>query len=380
VHGLTRIAAAVPIRDALRAQFPTMCITREAAHAFAVTASGKSPRIVALLPTLLDKARHSPLGLLRCAQLRALGVDAHHAPLVSQHLLPPVQFADADEELLLLNAVRFLVAQHMFSAHDASSAAAPALSVAPLQDEAVVMLADLSFFLDAQMRAAEARRQPLRDAFSFSGRTLASVTSLAAQHRRQTLVDAAPCGCRVGTPEDLAGEWRGHVLPWDEECARMLMLRCGVMHLLDLSWCADVQLARAGSSDRSATTTLRGEWRMARLSTPDAICKEGREQNNCLHHEDGRFLSHFSSYWSLRFTPDADAEAQLVTDQELRRSAAQLRLTVELNDESVLQAYASHNAKPPLAALQALAEWGRRASSHVPSYLGDEDDEDGEDV
>ncbi len=75
-----------------------------------------------------------------------------------------------------------------------------------------------------------------------------------------------------------------------------------------------------------------------------------------------------SSYWSLRFTPDAAGKAQLKAETELRRAAAQLRLTVHVHDKSVSEARAPSNNMPPLAALQALAEWGKRAGVRVPQY------------
>jgi hypothetical protein len=371
-----------------------MCITRETAHVFATSAPGKSPRLRRVIGTEPDETRESPLGLLRCAQLRALGVDAQHAPLVSQHLLPPVQFADADEELLLLDAVRFLVAQRMFSAHDASSAAAPALSVAPLQDEAVVMLADIGFFLHAQLRAAEARGQPLRDAFSFSGRTLASVTRLAAQHRREALVDFY-LECMYGGYDEfyftghqkVRGVWR-EPLAWDDECERMLddddemederealrRITAKAPHP-GMHWAAAVEL-QPTSSDRTAT--LHGEWCMAQLRSPEAIRKEGREQHNCLRymHWSTLDISDDSSYWSLRFTPDAAGAAQLKADDELRQAAAQLRLTVHVADGYVAEAQAPDNDPPPLAALKALAEWGHHAGVDVPQYNGGSDGDD----
>jgi hypothetical protein len=310
---------------------------------------------------------------------------------VSGILLPPAPCADAGEERFLLDAVRFLVAQRMFSASPAAVAAeaAEADAYPDIQDKAAA-LADIGFFLNAQLRAAEARGQPLHEAFSFSGRTLASVTRLAAEHRREALVAAVPATGGRFRMAGLAGEWRGHALPWDAECERMLALRGGVTHVADrsrcanLSWPADVQLARARNSDRRATTTLHGVWRMVQLRTMEAIRKEGKEQDNCLRYQSATYLNFGNdgdSYWSLRFTPDAAGQAQLKVDTQLRCSMERLRLTVEVQFDdddgaSVLEALAAHNKMPPLAAEQALEEWGRRAGVHVSPDLGDDDDED----
>jgi hypothetical protein len=245
------------------------------------------------------------------------------------------------------------------------------------------VLADVGFFLDAQLRAAQARGQPSAEAVSFAEHTLESLTRLAAQHRREALVAAVVrSGCssvRYVEPALYIGVW--HLpLEWDDECDQMLVQRLrGTTAIVPappyaerMRWLATVEIpcraASASSSERAMT--LRGEWLMQWLRSQDAICKEGREQHNCLRHEDGRFLStsREASYWSLRFTPDAVGAAQLEADEHLCRAASQLRLTVHVEGSCVREAKAARNAEPPLAALQALAEWGRRASVRVPQY------------
>jgi hypothetical protein len=327
---------------------------------------------------------------------------------VSQHLLPPAPCADADEERFLLDAARFLVKQGLApeppSLDDDDLRRTQHCSARDAWEEedvreddmwdvdeevaykwyhrmlahrsghvdAVVMLVDLSFFLDAQLRAAEARGQPLRDAFSFSGRTLASVTRLAAEHRRNALVAAAEA--KIGSsdggmcfdPDKLRGVWR-EPLEWDNACDQALALRCAGSDLEQHStmrWPADVELD---------DEMVHGEWHMQRLRTFWAIRMEGFEQINCLRHADRRHLStsRHASYWSLRFTPDAadDVEAHLAADKELR-------LTVEVDGGKVCEALARDNEPPLLAARKALSEWGRRTGVRVPEYIGAEDDED----
>jgi hypothetical protein len=370
-----------------------MCISRETAHTFAAAAPGKKAagrgaRLVDDTPLAEAEAYGSLFGTLRGAQLHALGAEPRDAILMSRRLLPPAPCADAGEEQLLLGAARFLLARCTLATTKSPEKqqqlelnASSALNVAQLdiQDKAG-MLSDVGFFLDAQLRAAEASGQPLRSAFSFSGRTLASLTRLAAEHRRDALVAAAAdrSGSFVDV-NDLGGMWRAPLL-WDDACDQMLALRCSSMNLAhtNVRWSAAEQLCCAASHRSCGSTTLRGEWHMQWLSTREAILKEGREQHNCLRHEDMRFVSHSceTSYWSLRFTPDAAGAAELEADEQLRRSAAQLRLTVRLWCAGVVEVKAPHNAKPPRAALKALAQWGRRAEVRVPQYKGDTGDEE----
>jgi hypothetical protein len=370
-----------------------MCITREVAHSFATLSRDNDERHVRLP---LISASLFPFRALRIAQLQALGMDCIVAMYVADLLPPWAPCADADEERLLLDAARFLLHNGFIPALRLPEAAATNASFASGRTASVaqwsafggdnarlrencVVIADLSFFVDAQLRAAEARGQPLRNAFSFSGRTLASMTRLAAQHRREALVNAAVAKVRSDggahfDPDKLRGIWRAQ-LTWDDECDRMLALRCpdsGMLPLGSARWPADVQLrgmaAAAAASSQNGVMPLHGEWHMRRLNDAAAICKEGKEQHNCLRHGAYLSTSRSSSYWSLRFTPDAAGEAQLVADEQLRRSAAQLRLTVHVYDKSVSEARAPSNNMPPLAALQALAEWGRRAGVRVPQY------------
>jgi hypothetical protein len=393
-----------------------MCITREAAHIFAATAPGQGARsrrrVLCMHDMNFDKVHDSPFGALRAAQLQALGIDARDAPFVVDHLLPPGLFADAGEERLLLDAARFLVAQRMFSPHgalpDAATARAgaqqPELNDTPAK---ILVLDDLAFFLDAQLRAAEARGQPLRDAFSFSGRTLASVTRLAAQHRRDALMAVFFESVYGEGKFDINGRkvrgvWH-EPLAWDAECDRMLAVcarndglhddddddegmdedeeddghhHCGSAYLphADLSWPADEQLVCTANSRR--TTTLRGEWCMQRLCTRYDIYDEGTEQDNCLTH--GRFLncSSDSSYWSLLFMPDAAGEKEMAGNPVLRQRFDRLRLTVHVRAGFVIQAEAACNKPARPAARKALAEWGRRAGVRVPLQTGDCSDAD----
>jgi hypothetical protein len=400
------------LRDALRAQLPTLALTREAAHVFAAPLRRNDVCSGSPCPTPLSRAFYdSPMGALRAAQLRALGLEVEVAELAAMHLLPPAPAPTAAGERLLLDAARFLIQHGLIgTAHWPTAGTcedpdfmarvdAAALAHWHLEKNADV-LSDISFFLDAQLRAGTV-------AFSFSGRTLASVTRLAAQHRRDALVAAAATALSLrGSFVDVAelpGVWRAP-LAWDAACDQALALRCARVgggadasgdpsraHA-HVTWRAAVTLTplTAGSSSsygyvRTTTTvtgaasaTLRGEWRMARLNTWDAIRKEGATQHNCLSFEDRRYLSvsRFSSYWSLRFTPDADAEAQLAQDEALRRAAAQLRLTVHVDGDTVRDARAAENSLAPQAARKALAGWGRRAGVRVPQYSGSLDDDD----
>jgi hypothetical protein len=405
------------LRDALRAQLPTLALTREAAHAFAAPRH-KAYCSVSQYPTPLSRAFYdSPMGALRAAQLRGLGLEVEVAELAAMHLLPPAPAPTAAGERLLLDAARFLI-QHgligtaRWPTAEARNdpdfmARAEAASTAfdTLDKNSAGALSDIGFFLDAQQRAATlpGAEKP----FSFSGRTLASVTRLAAAHRRDALVDAAATALSLrGSFVDVAelpGVWRAP-LAWDAACDQALALRCARVgggadasgdpsraHA-HVTWRAAVTLTplTAGSSSSygyvrttttvtgAASSTLRGEWRMARLNTWDAIRKEGATQHNCLSFEDRRYLSvsRFSSYWSLRFTPDADAEAQLAQDEALRRAAAQLRLTVHVDGDTVRDARAAENSLAPQAARKALAGWGRRAGVRVPQYSGSLDDDD----
>jgi hypothetical protein len=345
--------------------------------------------------TPLSRAYDTPFGQLRYAQMRALGLEREIAERVAWHILPPAPCADAGGERLLLDAVRFLVQRGLIStarwpdaggSEDAGfMARVGAVLNALAQLRSSPVLADVGFFLHAQLRAAEARGQPLADAFSLSGRSLASLARLAAQHRRDALVPVAAAiidrGDSFYEVSDLAGVWRAP-LSWDDDCEQALALRCVALQHPEVCWTASLRYrgkeASGSDGNDSNVTTLCGEWCMQRLNTSAAVCKEGLEQHNCLRHEDGRHRSRSrnSSYWSLRFTPDADSTAQLEADEQLRRSAAQLRLTVQIDGNTVYEALASYNQWPPLAAHKALEAWGQRASVRVPRYYNRDDDDE----
>jgi hypothetical protein len=430
-----------------------MCITREAAHIFASTASGQSERrrrgVLRMHDTYFNDVHDSPFGALRAAQLQALGIDARDTPLVLFHLLPLGLFADADEERLLLDAVCFLVTHRVFS-RDARPSGAAAAASGVLQPELndtqakIRVMNDLSFSLDAQLQAAEARGQPLRNAFSFSGRTLASVTRLAAQHRREAAVASMIAGMRGASPHDVprlirmrrceisspygdvCGFCRANMDGWDDECERMLALLtgddededgeedddyddgafyddynddgdvdwecdCGGAYLLDadLRWSAEEHFTgiRRASIRHGITAdaTLHGDWCMQRLCTLRDVRDEGAEQHNCLRRANvGEnspvgFSDEDASYWSLRFTPDAAGQQEMAGNFKLWRNVNRLRLTVHvssLNDDDafVRHAEAARHQPPPLAALAALAAWGRRVGVRVPQYTGDSSD------
>jgi hypothetical protein len=169
------------VTTAAPAAFPTCTVTRSAAAAFAGMPSAAE---LAVPGNTLTPAYHTtPFGALRCAQLQATGLSLADALQVAPALLPPQPRAHADEEALLLEAARFL--------HDAG-----AFDGLPKPPENTPLgeghhlfwqLADIAFLLHARMRDAERRGERLRGAFSFSGRTLASLTDLAATHRRSAL-------------------------------------------------------------------------------------------------------------------------------------------------------------------------------------------------
>jgi hypothetical protein len=374
-------------RDALRTQFPTLGITREAAHAFAATA----PRDIVdrhfQLPLIV--AELLPFRALRVAQLHTLGMDTCMAGLVSGVLLPPAPCADAGAERLLLDAARFLLHSGFIPA---SRLPDEAMNVAHIQQEWLTFdsdyhrlcadcdeLADIAFFLDAQLRAAKEQGQLLRDAFSFSGRTLASLMHLAAAHRREALVAAAAAaGGHSGSAvlqqhgRTVRGLWREPLI-WDDECNRLLALRCpdsDMQRLCSARWPADVQLPGTAAASKEASMPLHGEWHMQRLYTKADIRAEGEAQYNCLRYRRMSTLYAIpaSCYWSLQFTPDAASAERLAAEAQLHRSAAQLRLTVHICSSGVLEVRAPSNSQPPLAALQALAAWGRRAGVRVPQY------------
>ncbi len=320
-------------------------------------------------PTVLPRAYDTPFDALRVAQLRALGLDLELARIVAWHMLPPTPYADAGGERMLLDAVRFL----------------GFIDTNGLYLEVICLgydrLADIGFFLQAQLRAAEARGQPLRAAFSFSGRTVESVARLAAQHRRDALVAAVAEAMGGGTgsfvrERDVAGIWRAP-LTWDEECDKALALRCArvggdpLRTQLHERWQSSVVLTLA----RAKSATLHGEWHMRRLTTWAAIHAEGKEQYNCLKFSDHRFLSLScdSSYWSLRFTPDAATEALVQVNAQLCESVEQLRLTVHVEGGAVAEALARSDAAASPVALKALAAWGRRVAVRVPQYTGSMD-------
>jgi hypothetical protein len=210
------------------------------------------------------------------------------------------------------------------------------------------------------------------------------VTRLAAQHRREALVAAVATSGNVSVSSlvgsrQYVGDWRVK-LTWDDACTQMLALRCSSTTLMhaDMRWAADAELICAAESydsfDDCFTTTLRGEWHMQRLRTWRAMLAEGREQHNCLRYEDGRHLStrRDSSYWSLRFTPDAAGQQEMQQGGSmLQRSVASLRLTVLIAGGYLRVAYAPRNEDAPLAALQALSEWGRHhaAEAYVPQFV-----------
>jgi hypothetical protein len=391
-------------RDALRAQFPTLCITRKAAHAFAETTVPLDFffRYDSFTP-LVSMAGLLPLRALRIAQLHALGMDTSAASFVSELLMPPAPCATEGAERLLMDAARFLIRSGFIPQSDqpdadTSGAAFDAQRHAfraeqrrnnpnQLLSNPDDVLSDLGFYL----HAGEARPQPLCGAFSFSDRTLASVTRLAAEHRRDALVlDAMDDPCSY---EDCVGEhvcvsgWHAGLM-WDDACVEMLALRSGRdAELGDMRWSADEHELRCSPSYSSCgITTLHGEWHMHWLRTWAAVRHEGKEQHNCLEYDDdGSCLGALrdSSYWSLRFTPNAAGQQAMEKGgRMLRRSVASLRLTVYVADGYVQEALGPRNDKPPLAALNALEYWGHCADvdvQYIMGYSSDEDDDEDDD-
>jgi hypothetical protein len=349
-------------REALRSQFLTLTISREAAHAFAHTPrSGWVLKKEAATDT-------TPFGALRAAQLQALGIEPRVAAVVAPLLLPPQPCADADAEFFLLDAVRFFASQNAFGSKVDGIEAA--------------LMRDLGFFLDSQLRAAQQRGQPPHEAFSFAGRTLASVTRLAVQRRRDALVDAAAAAVAAGATREAVlkayrrGEHRetsgglsGWQLTWDGACDDMFEAR--VCHQISPSglperwWKAAPELMlRDGLS-----WPLRGHWHMRQLSSTDDVAHEGKAQHNCLARGGAYYLSR-GSLWSLRFTPDADAllPPQAEHARLVKRHVKELRLTVYLHHGRIETAMAAANRRACHAARVALASWARRAA--VPHSLG----------
>lgn len=362
-------------RDALRMQFPSLCISREAAHAFTEPCRKLAGRLVCIPRMPQSRSYDTPFGALRVAQLRALGMQDDVAELVATYMLPLSPCADAGGEQLLLDAVRFLV-KHRHIGHvwpavvlgDYIEVRRNAELFLPeelrwLRNNA--LLGDTAFLLDCTLRAAALRGQPQGDCFSFSGRTLQSFARHAAEHRRNALVAAASSLERRGAffdSSDFANFWR-MPLRWDDGCDQAYALQRSVNDGNDEErWSSSVVLL-----PRSGGVTLNGEWRMRRLTNWAAIRKEAAEQENCLYEVARKHVSQSSraSYWSLRFMPDADSLAQLSRDERLRQSAEHLQLTVHVEGDVICQVKATGNKEPSFQARNELDRWSCRALRRV---------------
>ena len=366
-------------RDELRAAFPTLQLTREAVHAFScIPRRARMPR---------DWDSHAPyatpFGALRAAQLMAFGLDLETALLTLPWLLPPEPCADAGEEELLLASVRFLVQHGVFrEARDCSYVAQSGVSrdalystelyserfATLLPDNGYTLFsselaglsslqsfADIGFLLHMRARAAQAARTPLRDAFSFRGRTLASLLQLAAQHRRKALVAIAGVHGRSDSRINRL-LWR-MPLEWDAACAAMVETHLDARRvpsgLLSSQWPGSLRTGVPGMS------RIRGHWKMQELQRVHDILQEGEQQHNCLRYMHN--ISEDASYWSLRFTADADAMPALdgSTRTQLEHVVGAEHHTVCVQGMCVDDFKGPCNTEPTPAAARALAHWAR---------------------
>ena len=377
-------------RDELRAAFPTLQLSREAVHAFA--SMSRRAHVPSSYGAYAPYA--TPFGALRAAQLVALGISEQTAFLTLPWLLPPEPCADADEEKLLLVSARFLVQRGAFREDDIIMSTSRDETfiyseqfTAQLQDagypfartydesEGMQPLADIGFLVFARARAAEAANTPLRDAFSFRGRTLLSLTQLAMQHRREALLAAAVAN--GGRPRQDPPLWR-LPLAWDGECAARLTPHIDRLHrercsLPSCEWVDTLHTVVPGLPH------LRGRWRMQQLLRMRDVLLEGTQQRNCLRHIENVLAR--ATYWSLRFTPEADAVRALgkVTRAQLALVLAAQRHTVCLEDGYLQDFKGPRNAAPTRAAARALAHWapaGLDLDRPVVHQGDDEDDDD----
>jgi hypothetical protein len=393
-------------RDALRAQFPSLCITPATAHAFAST-----PRI-GLIPGRLrtpHAAYASLFGSLRLAQLRNAGLDADAAEQLAPALLPMQPCADAGEEAALLDVVRFLVAQRVapaparsppdartyYEEADADMEFMHEHGINTLRCSKRTALffermlkwrrvfddvADVGLLVHMQLRDAEARGQPLRDALQLSGRTFKSLALAAAQRRREALVADTLAKLAACTDDDVlrlvphnadlcrvpALTWRLRAR-WDVECVAMLFAaqRTPPVGLPPLHrWSATVQLGDAPDGDGC----MHGAWEMRLLDSLQDIRREGRAQLNCLRHDTRRLLQRGASFWSLQFHPAE--EPGITHSAAVARHVRALRVSVHVCAAAeVVEARARSNKAPPGEARAALKAWGSSCGVSVPDSL-----------
>jgi hypothetical protein len=300
-------------------QFPTLCITPAAAHAFACT---RRKGWVPADATGPFPAYATAFGALRIAQVEGLGLEPAVASVVAPLLLPSQPCVDAGEERFRLAAARFVVDQCLVDDGLMFGTSLPTCGLIykntwsdlhnQLRDSG---LPDLSLLFEAQIQAAEQRGQPLQNAFSFSGRTAQSVQRLALQHRRMALVDAAAAAFAdsesllyyasqsYGDDDDnafreltraldiwadpfVSSRWRNlppEWLTWDDECDRMATRfdkrfdrQLPSSGLPELQWPATVDLEQPGLRE------VEGTWHMKELLTVHDIRAEGEAQSNCL--------------------------------------------------------------------------------------------------
>jgi hypothetical protein len=410
------------VRGALRTQFPNVCITREAAHAFSlmprrgIVPADDAPAYFAPYDT--------PFGALRSAQLQALGLDLIAASKSAPLFFPPAPCADAGEERLLLDVARFVVAQGVFrdaSKADCSRVAAEGFTYC-WDDEAedvfdfsefdllvrdydvpyalecpTQTLADIGFFIDAQLRDAERRGQPLRTAFSLSGRTFRSVRELAKEHWHGTLFGAVDEGIISASNEEhwhclaSAGQLWRVPLSWDNRLLALLgeRLRPPQPHIRvpNATWPAVV------TSPFAAMDAVAGAWHMKQLVLLADFEHEGKTQRNCLRNlSDDARRAPDASYWSLRFTPDADALAALERTKhgkavaaETQRQLMRLNTTLRMVAGVVDEVAGLYDERPQPEAMDALHTWatsGVGAAFCVvlpPALLGRDDGSDSDD-
>jgi hypothetical protein len=386
-------------RDALRTQFPTLHVSRAAAHAFATAPRGWAlPRDA---PSWL--APHAtPFGTLRIAQLAGLGVPLPLARLAAPHLLPPLPCADAEEEAARLAVARLLVPAMQHAAEPPAAdkpprrweqlraAAAWAAHVPAWRDADLAQrwLTDVHHLLVAQRDAA----------LPLSGCTVGSLGRRASEARREAAVSEAVADAGLGAaPRSNGtrlpqGTWRAP-LRWDARCDAMFDAHAAaafpVAPHAGAAPSADVELMPAqlrwplllpanersnsdgvDGDDSDDRGVLHGVWRAQMLVTQEAILEEGHAQRNCLRHGwynvrgPGRF-------WSLQLLP-APGELERLAGggeqlRQARRALRRLRLTVELADGSpaprVYRAHACCNQLPLPAARSALRAWLQRKAA-----------------
>ena len=371
----TEMMRGVSPRQALRSHFPRLALTPAATRCLLELPMVRV-RQESCPPHNFQYLR-SPLAVLRYAQFAALlpqrdePFSTAFVGLLSFHLLPHSVCATGAEEDFWLRAARFIVHRMpppALSPNEDEDERPPVnlfdleqlLSNAQLDFDSAEedfpdwpALCDVAFWLHCKYRDAEkAGGGAVPPGFApWAGMTLRSLSARAESYRE------------VSAPMDDIRHWR---LPLAWPATRFAGVGVESHKWEGEVLCSEFPTYSAGE----ARETLPGTWRAYRLASAEEVQAEGHAQMNCLRHLHYDPTHDSSVYWSLRFTPAAEARPPLPPGA-LDRVTVQLRPFpgCTADDEgsfTLREARAKMNVSVPRGAMDALlAQWQRASGLSI---------------